>query len=126
MAILCKDKILLAHNANFEEKRYSLVAGYADVGESLEETVMREVKEEVGLEVKNIRYYKSQPWAFSGSLMIGFTAEAEDNQAISPDMVEITDASWFSRDNLPNHPPKVSIAGEMIEKFEKGELMSFS
>ena len=126
VAILCKDKILLAHNANFEEKRYSLVAGYADVGESLEETVMREVKEEVGLEVKNIRYYKSQPWAFSGSLMIGFTAEAEDNQAISPDMVEITDASWFSRDNLPNHPPKVSIAGEMIEKFEKGELMSFS
>lgn len=126
VAILCNDKILLAHNSNFEEKRYSLVAGYADVGESLEETVMREVKEEVGLEVKNIRYYKSQPWAFSGSLMIGFIAEAEDNQAISPDMVEITDASWFSRDNLPNHPPKVSIAGEMIEKFEKGELMSFS
>jgi NAD+ diphosphatase len=126
VAILCKDKILLAHNSNFEEKRYSLVAGYADVGESLEETVMREVKEEVGLEVKNIRYYKSQPWAFSGSLMIGFIAEADDIQDICPDMVEITDASWFSRDNLPNHPPKVSIAGEMIDKFEKGELMSFS
>lgn len=122
VAILCKDKILLAHNSNFEQKRYSLVAGYVDVGETLEETVMREVKEEVGLDVKNIRYYKSQPWAFSGSMMIGFTAEADDNQPIRPDNVEITEADWFSRDNLPNHPPKISIAGEMIEKFEKGEL----
>lgn len=122
VAILCKDKILLAHNSNFEQKRYSLVAGYVDVGETLEETVMREVKEEVGLDVKNIRYYKSQPWAFSGSMMIGFTAEADDNQPIRPDNVEITEADWFSRENLPNHPPKISIAGEMIDKFEKGEL----
>lgn len=122
VAILCKDKILLAHNANFEEKRYSLVAGYVDIGESLEETVVREVKEEVGLDIKNIRYYKSQPWAFSGSMMIGFIAEADDTQPICPDMVEITEAGWFSRGNLPNHPPKISIAGEMIEKFEKGEL----
>ena len=122
VAILCKDKILLAHNSNFEQKRYSLVAGYVDVGETLEETVMREVKEEVGLDVKNIRYYKSQPWAFSGSMMIGFTAEADDTQPIRPDNVEITEADWFSRENLPNHPPKISIAGEMIDKFEKGEL----
>ena len=122
VAILCKDKILLAHNSNFEQKRYSLVAGYVDVGETLEETVMREVKEEVGLDVKNIRYYKSQPWAFSGSMMIGFTAEADDTQPIRPDNVEITEADWFSRENLPNHPPKISIAGEMIDKFKKGEL----
>jgi len=122
VAILCKNKILLAHNSNFEQKRYSLVAGYVDVGETLEETVMREVKEEVGLDVKNIRYYKSQPWAFSGSMMIGFTAEADDTQPIRPDNVEITEADWFSRENLPNHPPKISIAGEMIDKFEKGEL----
>ena len=122
VAILCKNKILLAHNSNFEQKRYSLVAGYVDVGETLEETVMREVKEEVGLDVKNIRYYKSQPWAFSGSMMIGFTAEADDTQPIRPDNVEITEADWFSRENLPNHPPKISIAGEMIDKFKKGEL----
>jgi len=54
--------------------------------------------------------------------MIGFTAEADDTQPIRPDNVEITEADWFSRENLPNHPPKISIAGEMIDKFEKGEL----
>ena len=85
VAIICNDKILLAHNSNFPNNWYSLIAGYADVGESLEETVIREVKEEVGLEVKNIRYYKSQPWPFSGSMMIGFFAEADDNQTICAD-----------------------------------------
>jgi len=122
VAILCNDKILLAHNANFDGNRYSLVAGYVDIGESLEETVIREVKEEVGIDVKNIRYYKSQPWPFSCSLMIGFIAEADDAQPIYTDNIEITEAKWFSRGNLPNHPPTISIAGEMIEKFERGIL----
>ena len=122
VAIVSGNKILLAHNSNFEENRYSLVAGYAEIGESLEETVKREVKEEVGLDIKNIRYYKSQPWPFSGSMMIGFIAEADDIQPVCPDNIEITDAKWFSRGNLPNHPPKISIAGEMIDKFEKNEL----
>ena len=122
VAIISHDKILLAHNANFDANRYSLIAGYVDIGESLEETVMREVREEVGLKVKNIRYYKSQPWPFSGSMMIGFFAEADDTQPVCPDNVEITDANWYSRGNLPNHPPTISIAGEMIDKFEKGEL----
>ena len=83
---------------------------------------MREVKEEVGLDVKNIRYYKSQPWPFSGSMMIGFIAEADENQPIQIDNKEIAEAAWFTRGNLPNYPPNLSIAGEMIEKFEKGEL----
>jgi len=122
VAITCKNKILLAHNAKFPESWHSLVAGYVDIGESLEETVKREVKEEVGLDVKNIRYYKSQPWPFSGSMMIGFFAEADDTQPICPDNIEITEAAWFTRGNLPNHPPTISIAGEMIEKFEKGEI----
>jgi NAD+ diphosphatase len=122
VAIVCNDKILLAHNSNFTGNWYSLIAGYVDVGETLEETVMREVREEVGMEVKNIRYYKSQPWPFSGSMMIGFIAEADDTQPVCPDNIEITDANWFSRGNLPNHPPKISIAGELIAKFEKGEL----
>ena len=119
VAITCNGKILLAHNSNFPNNWYSLIAGYADIGESLEETVIREVKEEVGLNVKNIRYYKSQPWPFSGSMMIGFFAEADDNQTICADNKEITEAAWYNRGNLPNHPTKISIAGEMIDKFLK-------
>ena len=122
VAILSNDKILLANNANFAANWYSLVAGYTDVGETLEETVRREVKEEVGLDVWNIRYYKSQPWELSGSMMIGFIADADENQPIQTDDKEITHAAWFTRDNLPNHPSNISIAGEMIEKFEMGEL----
>jgi len=122
VAIVSKNKILLAHNSNFMVNWYSLVAGYADIGESLEETVIREVKEEVGLDVKNIRYYKSQPWPYSGSMMIGFIAEGDENQKITVDNIEITDAAWYSRGSLPNYPPNLSIAGEMIELFEKGKL----
>lgn len=124
VAILSNDKILLARNSNFVGGWYSLVAGFVDVGETLEETVRREVKEEVGLDVWNIRYYKSQPWELSGSMMIGFIAEADENQPICIDEKEITAAAWFTRENLPNHPTNISIAGEMIEKFERGELYS--
>lgn len=122
VAILCNNKILLARGANFRNNFYSLVAGYVDIGESIEDAVAREVKEEVGLDIKNIRYYKSQPWPFSGSMMIGFIAEADDTQPIRIDENEITEAAWFSRSNLPNHPQNRSIAGELIEKFVKGEL----
>lgn len=122
VAIVCNDKILLARNSNFAGGWYSLVAGFVDVGETLEETVQREVKEEVGLDVWNIRYYKSQPWELSGSMMIGFIAEADENQPICIDEKEITAAAWFTRENLPNHPLNISIAGEMIEAFERGEL----
>lgn len=122
VAIVCNNKILLARNTNFPGTWYSLIAGYADVGESLEETLVREVKEEVGLDIKNIRYYKSQPWPPSGSMMIGFIAEADENQPITIDDKEIAEAAWFTRGNLPHHPLNISIAGEMIDKFEKGEL----
>ena len=125
VAIICKNKILLARNSNFPGNWYSLIAGYADIGESLEETLIREVKEEVGLDIKNIRYYKSQPWPLSGSMMIGFIAEADETQPISIDKKEIEEAAWFTRGNLPKHSLNISIAGEMIEKFEKGELTQF-
>ena len=125
VAVLNEDKLLLANNANFRSGWFSLIAGYADVGETLEETVRREVKEEVGLDVGNIRYYKSQPWALSGSLMIGFIAEVLDKtQPIQTDGHEITNAEWFSADNLPEHPSaEISIAGEMIELFKNGKLI---
>jgi len=122
VAITCKDKILLAHGVGFPDDWYSLIAGYADIGESLEETVVREVREEVCLEISNIRYYKSQPWPFSGSMMIGYFAEADSNQKIETDKKEITHAAWFTRGNLPNHPTNMSIAGEMIDRFEKDEI----
>ena len=122
VAIICNDKILLARNSNFAASWFSLIAGYVDVGETLEETVAREVKEEVGLDVKNIRYYKSQPWPLSGSLMIGYIAEADENQPIVIDNNEIVEAAWFSRDNLPSHPTNASVGGELIEKFMNGEI----
>ena len=122
VAIISNDKILLARGTNFRNDFYSLVAGYVDVGESLEEAVVREVKEEVGLDIQNIRYYKSQPWSFSGSMMIGFIANANENQPIQIDNKEIVHAAWFSAKDLPNHPPDRSIAGEMINKFIKGEI----
>lgn len=122
VAITCGDRILLARGKSFRSNFYSLVAGFVEVGESLEETVAREVKEEVGIDVKNIRYYKSQPWPFSSSMMIGYIAEADDSQPIKIDPNEIIDAEWFQRGNLPVHPTNVSIAGEMIELFDAGKL----
>ena len=122
VAILNEDKILLARNANFPEGFFSLVAGYVDVGESIEDAVAREVKEEVGLKVKNIRYYKSQPWPFSGSMMLGFVAQLDGDPTIRVDAKEITEAHWYTRYNLPNTPPNRSIAGEIIEMYVAEKL----
>ncbi len=122
VAIRCNDKILLARGSEAPGGWYSLLAGYVDAGESLEEALVREVKEEVGIAIHNIQYYSSQPWPPSGSIMIGFTAEADDNQPLEVDHREIAEAAWFRRGNLPRHPPALSIAGEMIEKFEQGVL----
>jgi len=122
VALKCKNKLLLARGVRFPEAFYSLVAGYTDVGETVEQTVAREVKEEVGLDVWNVKYYGSQPWPYSGSMMLGFIAEADDTQPLIPDPHEIADAGWFTAENLPSYPPARSIAGEMIEKFKAGIL----
>ncbi|PKP03515.1 MAG: NAD(+) diphosphatase [Bacteroidetes bacterium HGW-Bacteroidetes-6] len=120
VAITCNNKILLAKGANYKGDFYALIAGYVDVGESIEETVVREVKEEVGLDIKNLKYYKSQPWPYSASLMLGFTAEADDTREIVIDKKEIKEAGWFERGNLPPHASGVSISGDLIAAFEKG------
>jgi NAD+ diphosphatase len=122
VAITCNNKILLAQGKHYKGDFYSLIAGYVDIGESIEETVVREVKEEVGLDIKNLKYYRSQPWPFSASVMLGFTAEADDTQQIVIEEDEIKEAGWFERGNLPLHSSIVSISGVLIDAFENGIL----
>jgi len=120
VAITCNNKILLARGKNYRGNFFALIAGYVEVGESIEETVVREVKEEVGLNIRNLKYYKSQPWPFSSSLMLGFTAEADDTQPLIIDENEISEAGWFDRTHLPPHASEISISGDLIAAFEKG------
>lgn len=98
-------------------RNYALVAGYAEVGETLEQTVHREVMEEVGLKVKNLRYYKSQPWSFSGSLLAGFFCEVDGDPSITLDTEELSTAVWFEREELPPGGSAASLTSEMIEYF---------
>ncbi|MGH3086797.1 MAG: NAD(+) diphosphatase [Rubrobacteraceae bacterium] len=111
------DSILLARSPWFAPGLYSLLAGYVDPGESVEETLRREVREEVGIEVENVLYFGSQPWPVSDSLMIGFTADHAKGE-ITPDPSEIEDAGWYAAtDELPRLPPKITIARVMIDDF---------
>ncbi len=115
-AIVRGDEILLAHNRNFAPGLFSLIAGYVEPGESLEQCVEREIREEVGIKVKNIRYFSSQPWSFPDSLMMAFIADY-DNGEIDVDQVEIVEAGWFQADQLPFIPSTDSVAGKMIRWF---------
>jgi NAD+ diphosphatase len=116
VAILNGDKILLAHNRNFRNNIYSLIAGYVEPGETFEQCVAREVGEEVGIRVKNIKYFGSQPWPFPYSIMVAFTAEYDGGE-ITPDGFEIVDAGWYSHDNLPFIPAKGSVARKLIDLY---------
>lgn len=118
VAVVKNGKILLGHSARFKKKFYSVLAGFVEIGETFEECVKREVKEEVGIEVKNIRYFGSQPWPFPSSLMIGFTAEWASGD-IRVDRVELDDADWFGPEDMPPVPPTVSIAGRLIKWYLK-------
>ncbi len=109
-------QILLANGARFPSDLYSVLAGFVEPGENLEECVRREVKEEVGLEVENITYFGSQSWPFPDSLMIGFLTDYTRGE-ISVDEAEINDADWFTKDNLPPIPSKISIARQIIDWF---------
>lgn len=112
-------RCLLARNARTRMPFYSTLAGFVEVGETLEEAVAREVEEEAGIAIQDIRYFGSQPWPFTGSLMIGFTARWKSGE-LNPDPTEIMDAGWFGRDELPVVPPKLSIARELIDAFVAG------
>jgi NAD+ diphosphatase len=109
-------KALLGRNARFPLPFYSTLAGFVEVGETLEQAVAREVAEEAGVVVDNIRYFGSQPWPFSGSLMIGFVAQWVSGEIVL-DPTELADARWFAPDELPMVPPKLSISSQLIDDF---------
>lgn len=110
------DEALLARGARFPSVFYSTLAGFVEIGESLEETIAREVREEVGIEVKSPKYFGSQPWPFPHSLMIGYSVEWAGGE-IHADGTEILDARWYRADDLPTIPPRLSIARQLIDAW---------
>lgn len=112
------DKILLTKYAHRQYKRYALIAGFTEIGETVEETVRREVLEEVGLHVKNIRYYKSQPWGFDSNLLMGFFAELDDEKKIHMDKNELAVAEWVGREDIPDYGENLSLTHEMMGVFK--------
>ena len=112
--IMKDDQILLVHARNFRGTFYGLVAGFLEAGETLEECVQREVREETGLEIKNLRYWGNQPWPYPSGLMLGFTAEyAGGNIKLQDD--ELSAGAFYSKDNLPEIPEKLSLARKLID-----------
>ncbi|MEV4253331.1 NAD(+) diphosphatase [Spirillospora sp. NPDC049652] len=124
------DRLLLARGPQWPADRRSVLAGFVEPGESLEQAVAREVREEVGLDVRDVRYLGSQPWPLPQSLMVGFTAVADGTRPLVPDPVEIRDAAWYTRDELTAEmaagrivaPGPLSIAAQLIMRWYGGPL----
>ncbi len=115
MALITKGRqLLLGRGVNFPAGFYSALAGFVEAGESVEETIHREVMEEVNVKVRDLEYFSSQSWPFPNSLMIAFTAEYDSGE-LKPDPAELIDAQWFDIDDLPRIPPKFSIARALID-----------
>lgn len=118
IAITDGDRIVMTRYAGRDYKSYALVAGFTEIGETLEETVHREVMEEVGLKVKNIRYYKSQPWSFSDTLLMGFFCELDGSDQIKMDEEELSVAQWVKREDIWVEFDDISLTNEMIVHFK--------
>ena len=128
VAITNGDKIVMSRYrvSSNPYRGYALIAGFVEIGETFEDTVRREVMEEVGLKVKNIRYYKSQPWAFSDTEMIGFFAELDgDDDTIVLQDDELSEAGWFTREEIPDETMMNSIGAELKMVFKYGSLEKF-
>ena len=120
VAVTDGDRILLSKYAGRTYTRYALLAGYTEIGETLEQTVHREVMEEVGLRVKNIRYYKSQPWGVDGNILMGFFCDLDGDDTIVMDATELSFAQWFDRGEVPAKDDGFSLTREMIRVFTEG------
>lgn len=122
VGVIDGERILMTKYAGREYKKYSLVAGFCEIGETAEDTVKREVMEEVGLKVKNIRYYKSQPWGFDSNLLIGFFADLDGDDTIVREEEELAVAEWIERKNVVNMDDGISLTREMMDVFSRNEL----
>ena len=121
VAVTDGDRILLSKYAGRAYTHYALLAGYTEIGETIEQTVHREVMEEVGLRVKNLRYYKSQPWGVDGNVLMGFFCDVDGSDQVHIDENELAMAAWYPRDALPAHDDGISLTREMIRVFEEGK-----
>ena len=122
-AVRHRDKLLLTHYANRPNAtRYALVAGFTEIGETLEDTVRREVMEEVHLPIKNIRYHGSQPWGFAGNIMVGFWADLDsEDETVILDRSELDEGVWLSREKIPVDENPASLTHTMIQLFRQGK-----
>lgn len=109
-----KDKILITKYAGREYKKYALIAGFNEIGETIEETVSREVMEEVGIKVKNIEYYKSQPWGFTGGLLMGFFCDVDGDSTVTIDRKELSFGEWADIEKVRDMDDGVSLTCEMM------------
>lgn len=121
IALTDKNRILMTKYAGRDYKKYALIAGFTEIGETVEETVKREVMEEVGLRVKNIRYYKSQPWSFSDTLLMGFFCELDGEDTIRMDEEELSVAEWVNREDMTVTFDDVSLTNEMMIAFKENK-----
>ncbi|MDR1753683.1 MAG: NAD(+) diphosphatase [Eubacterium sp.] len=119
VAVSDGDKLLLTKYSGGKYKNYALIAGFVEIGESAEQAVKREVMEEVGVRVKNIRYYKSQPWGFSESLLLGYFAELDGDPEITIDNNELSEALWIKGEKIPAEPEDFSLTNEMMCEFKR-------
>jgi len=121
IAVTDGERLLLSKYAGRNYNRFALLAGYTEIGETLEQTVRREVMEEVGLKVKNIRYYKSQPWGIDGNILMGFYCDLDGDDNIKLDRTELSHAAWYRRNNLPCEDDGISLTREMIRMFNENK-----
>ena len=121
IALIDGDRLMLSKYAGRSYTRFALLAGFIEIGETAEECVAREVMEEVGLKVKNIRYYKSQPWGIAGNLQIGYFCDLDGDDTVHLDENELSEAGWYDRNNLPAKDDGISLTREMIRIFGEGK-----